>query len=616
MGVQQRTKSLVHDLIASTHSACIDDRAGEILHGIPALEDVDPDSFGISVATADGYVYEIGDTRLPFAIQSISKAFTYGIALSDHGHPFVDSKIDVEPSGDLFNEISLHPTTHRPRNPMINAGAITASSLVKGESVEYQVERVSRIYSAYAGRELKLDEDIYSSQLESGHRNRAIAHMLREFGILEGDPNDAIEVYLRQCSTMVECRDLALMGATFANGGVNPCTGERVISATCTERVLSVMSTCGMYDSAGEWVASVGMAAKSGVGGGILAVLPGQLAIAVFSPRLDEHGNSVRGINVCRHLSDELELHAFHVARGVYGAIRDSYDIVEAPSSLQRPEADRRTLEEHGRRVRIYELHGDLLFAGVESVVRELTKACKGLELLVLDVRRIDDVAEISRQLLAGLRAFLRDQQTELLLVDPDGVLPGQASENGDPRVVFPSIAMATTHCEDLLLARYGAPISPEDEAFDFSDHPLLESVPQELVAELQSHMVARNYADGERIVEEGDAEAGVFLIMTGRVRSSLTTVAGLRRDIATLTPGTCFGDVYIATGNPHPLSMHAEGAVEALELTRAEFEQIREDDPQLHAAVLQVFMYAIHDDLDRSLRALGQGRVVPMTAS
>lgn len=176
-------KSLVHDLIASTHAACLDDRAGDILRGIPALEDIDPESFGISVATADGYVYEIGDTRLPFCIQSISKAFTYGIALSDHGHPFVDSKIDVEPSGDLFNEISLHPTTHRPRNPMINAGAITASSLVKGDGVEDQVARVSRIYSGYAGRELPTDDEIYASQLESGHRNRAIAHMLREFGI-------------------------------------------------------------------------------------------------------------------------------------------------------------------------------------------------------------------------------------------------------------------------------------------------------------------------------------------------------------------------------------------------------------------------------------------------
>jgi glutaminase len=610
-------KSLVHDLIASAHAACLDDRAGEILHGIPALENVDPDSFGIAVATADGYVYEVGDTRLPFCLQSISKAFTYGIALTDNGHDAVDAKIDVEPSGDLFNEISLHPVTHRPRNPMINAGAITASSLVKGASVPERVERVKRIYSGYAGRELDLDEDIYDSQLESGHRNRAIAHMLREFGILEGDPNDAIEVYLRQCSVIADCRDLALMGATFANGGMNPCTGDRVISALCTERVLSVMSTCGMYDAAGEWVAQVGMAAKSGVGGGILAVLPGQLSIAVFSPRLDEHGNSVRGVSVCRHLSDQLELHALHVARGAYGAVRDSYDIVEAPSSLQRPEADRRLLEEHGRKARIYELHGDLLFAGAESVIRELTNACAELEFLVLDVRRIDDVAQVSRRLLAGMRAFLLDHDCQPLLVDPDGLLRPSTSDNGDlGEVVFPTIAQATMKCEDLLLRRHGDPAAPHDDAVILEDHPLLAEVSSELIEALRGRMTPRSYEDGELILQQGDADAGVFLILTGRVRSSLTTVAGLRRDLATLVPGTCFGDVYVATGNPHPLTMHAEGAVEALELTRDEFTRIREEDRELYATVLGVFMYAIHDDLDRSLRALGNGRVVPMTAS
>ena len=162
--------------------------------------------------------------------------------------------------------------------------------------------------------------------------------MLREFGILEGDPDQAVEVYLRQCSTMVDCRDLSIMGATLANGGVNPLTGERAIAASCTERVLSVMSTCGMYDGAGEWIAHVGMAAKSGVGGGIVAVLPGQLSIAVFSPRLDEHGNSVRGIKACRRLSNDLELHALHVARSAHSAVRDSYDVLDEPSPQRAPE--------------------------------------------------------------------------------------------------------------------------------------------------------------------------------------------------------------------------------------------------------------------------------------
>ncbi len=343
-------RTLVNDILAQVHHRWMDDRSGEVLHGIPALENVDPDTFGICLATADGHVYEEGDTDLPFCIQSISKAFTYGMALEDNGTKQVDAKIDVEPSGDLFNEISLHPVTHRPRNPMINAGAIAASSLVRGADVHAQIERVQATYSKYAGRRLEMDEDIYASMQESGHRNRAISHMLREFGILECSPDDALEVYLRQCSVMVTCSDLAMMGATLANLGINPQTGKTVLPQVHMERVLSVMSTCGMYDAAGEWVASVGMAAKSGVGGGIVAVLPGQLALAVFSPRLDEHGNSVRGVQACRQLSQDLELHALHVTRAAHGAIRDSYDIVEAPSSMQRPQADRDVLEAHGRR--------------------------------------------------------------------------------------------------------------------------------------------------------------------------------------------------------------------------------------------------------------------------
>lgn len=603
-------RSIVHDLVASVHERFLDERSGDILHGVPALEDVDPDSFGICLATADGYVYEVGDTRLPFCIQSISKPFTYGIALTDQGVEAVDAKIDVEPSGELFNEISLHPVTHRPRNPMINAGALVAASLVAGETPEEQVERISGVFSAYAGSELTFDDDIFASQAESGHRNRAIGHMLREFGILEGDPNIAHEVYLRACSTMVTCRDLSLMGATWANGGVNPLTGECVLATELTERVLSVMSTCGMYDAAGEWVAEVGMAAKSGVGGGIVAVLPGQLSIAVFSPRLDEHGNSVRAFKACRALSHDLELHALHVARSAHSAIRDSYDIVDAPSAVQRPDADRRVLEEHGQKARIYELQGDLLFAGVESVVREICETDGDLELLAADVRRITDVADVSRRLLFDLRGFLEEQGCEAFLIDPDGVLSEGAGGDGDrPPSAFPSIAAATVHFEDELLNRYGER-PPEEEEFEFAENPALEGVPSEVVDELRRRLEPRSFADGEMIVAEGDAEAGVFLIMRGRVRSSLTTANGRQRSLATLTPGTCFGDVYVVTGNPHPLTMHADGPVEALELTREEFQRISREDPELRAAMLSIFMFAIHGDVDRALRALAGGRL------
>jgi glutaminase len=603
--------SLIEELVESVHGRYLDERSGEILHGIPALEDVDPDSFGICLATADGYVYEAGDTGLPFCIQSISKPFTYGIALTDQGIEAVDAKIEVEPSGELYNEISLNPATHRPRNPMINAGALVAASLVAGGTPEQQVERIASVFSAYAGRELTLDEDVFASQVASGHRNRAIGHMLREFGILEDDPNIAHEVYLRACSTMVTCRDLSLMGATWANGGTNPLTGEEVLSSELTERVLSVMATCGMYDAAGEWVAEVGMSAKSGVGGGIVAVLPGQLSIAAFSPRLDVHGNSVRAFKACRQLSHDLELHAFHVARGAESAIRASYDIVEAPSAVQRPEADRRVLEQHGRRARIVEVQGDLLFAGVESVVREISRAAEDdVELLVVDVRRITEVADVSRRLLLDLREFLRERGCEAFLVDPDGLLSAGPGVAGDARpTVFGSIAAATVFFEDELLKTYGEQ-DPAELEFDFYSHPALVGVESELVERLRGRLRPRSFADGEMIVAQGDAEAGVFLIMRGRVRSSLTTGNGAPRSLATLTPGNCFGDVYVVTGNPHPLTMHADGPVDALEMTRSEFERISHEDPELHAATLNIFMYEIHKDVDRALHALATGRI------
>ena len=601
--------SVVRDLIASVHAACVENRTGDILRGVPALEDVDPDSFGICLATADGYVYEVGDTRLPFCIQSISKPFTYGIALTDNGADLVDEKIDVEPSGELYNEISLHPVTHRPRNPMINAGALVAASLVAGATTEEQIERISRTYSMYAGRELPLDEDIFASQVESGHRNRAIGHMLREFGILKGNPDVAHEIYLRACSTMVTCHDLSMMGATLANGGANPLTGERVLAGDYTERVLSVMSTCGMYDAAGAWFAQVGLAAKSGVGGGIVAVLPGQLSIAAFSPRLDQHGNSVRAFESCRRLSRDLELHELRVARAARSAIRASYYVQESPSAVWRPEVDRRLLDEYGQKARIYEAHGDLLFGGAESVVREISEACRELDLVVLDVRRVGEIAEISRRLLDDLHRHVRAQECQVALIDPhDMVTRTGAGDDVLPK--FATAADAIVWCEDWLIEHYGGR-RPAEDRYRFRDHPLFAQASTRVADELERRMHPRSYTHGDLIVAESDTAAGAFLIMSGRVRCSITTTDSITRHLATLTPGTCFGEVYLVADGPNPLAMHADGSVELYELTRDEFTKISQESPELWAAIVAVFMSTFRDDFDRILRSLATGRTI-----
>lgn len=273
---------------------------GRVATYIPALATADPAWFGICLVTADGAIYEAGDTRQPFTIQSISKPLAYGLVLEQQGEAAVRDRVGVEPTGDAFNSISLAPDTGTPFNPMINAGAIAIASLVRGQNGSRPLEIVLDAYSRYAGRPLTIDQTVYESESATGHRNRAIAHLLRNSGVIAADPEQALQLYFQQCSVLVDCRDLAVMAATLANGGINPLTGLRVARDETVRSVLTVMTSCGMYDFAGEWLYSVGLPAKSGVSGGMLAVLPGQFGIGVFSPLLDSRGNSVRGVRVCQ----------------------------------------------------------------------------------------------------------------------------------------------------------------------------------------------------------------------------------------------------------------------------------------------------------------------------
>src|SRR5829696_1006707 len=207
-------RSPVEHYLQEVHAACAADDTGELAAYIPELALADPDWFGICLATADGRVYEVGDTRTPFTIQSMSKPFAYGLALQDNGRERLAEKVGVEPSGDAFNEISLHPETGRPLNPMINAGAITSTSLVHGATADERFERLLATFGAFAGRPLTVDDAVFSSERATGHRNRAIGHMLRTFDILTEAPEGALDVYFRQCSVQVTCRDVSLMAAT------------------------------------------------------------------------------------------------------------------------------------------------------------------------------------------------------------------------------------------------------------------------------------------------------------------------------------------------------------------------------------------------------------------
>jgi glutaminase len=261
--------------------------SGETAQYIPELAAANPDHFGVALCTIDGDMYAAGDADIEFAIESISKAFAYAIALTDRGFDGVAKKVGVEPSGDAFNKLSVNSKTGLPDNPLINAGAITTHTLVNGKTPRERYDRVAEIMSKCAGRKLRVMEDVYSSEMKTADRNRALAYMLHMTGIIEDDPMAAVEYYTRQCSLAVTAKDLAAMVATLANRGIQPVTKEVIFTPEVCVRVQSVMLTCGMYDYAGDWVTAVGIPSKSGVGGGIIGTVPGQGKFMRFTDETD-----------------------------------------------------------------------------------------------------------------------------------------------------------------------------------------------------------------------------------------------------------------------------------------------------------------------------------------
>ncbi len=303
--------SPLRDVLRDLHAQYKSVSDGAIATYIPELAKASPDTFAISIVTVDGQVVEVGDHQELFSIQSISKPFMFGLALEHHGREKVLEKVGVEPTGEAFNAIVLDEASNRPFNPMVNAGAIATADLIDGKDFPERVGKMISLFSRYCGRPVYVDNSVFMSERGTGHRNRAMAHLMLNFGMVRDRVEETLELYFQQCSMLVNCHDLAVMAATLANGGVNPMTGERVLESAYVKDLLSVMYTCGMYDFAGSWAYRVGIPAKSGVSGGVLAVVPGQFGIGVFSPPLDAQGNSVRGIKVCEALSQRFGLHVF-----------------------------------------------------------------------------------------------------------------------------------------------------------------------------------------------------------------------------------------------------------------------------------------------------------------
>ena len=291
---------IYRDALAQAYREWKGVKEGKNADYIPVLAKVDPALYGIVLVTVQGTIYEVGAARNEFSIQSVSKPFTLARAIEGAGWEAVQKRIGVNATGQAFNSIlaiELFQSQKRPPpgNPFVNAGAIATVDLLPAANADQKWDVILGMYSAFAGRPLTVNDEVYKSESETNTHNRAIVALLKDYEVVKGDPAEALDLYTRQCSVNVNARDLAVMGATLANGGRNPISNQQVVSATTASKVLGVMATAGLYETTGDWLVATGVPAKSGVGGGIVAVMPGRFAIGTFAPPLDEAGNSVRG---------------------------------------------------------------------------------------------------------------------------------------------------------------------------------------------------------------------------------------------------------------------------------------------------------------------------------
>ncbi|MEM9538563.1 MAG: glutaminase A [Cyanobacteria bacterium P01_E01_bin.42] len=299
----------------SLHQKYLTTETGAIADRIPELAAAKAEWFGISVVTTGGKIFEVGNSDRPFTLQSISKALVYGMALEDSGREMVRSKVNIKSAGESANAVALDEHSQLPYNPMVNAGAIAITDLIEGNSTTDRLNRILQKFNLYTGRDVNISFPVFLSEKAAGHRYRALAHLLLDVGAIGDRIEETLDLYFQHTSILINAKDLAVIGATLANGGINPITKERAIDERYVRDVMSMMIACGLDDYSGEWAYEVGIPAKSGVGGGILAAVPGKLGIGVFSPLLDSMGNSIRGIEVCKELSRKFGLHLFDTVK-------------------------------------------------------------------------------------------------------------------------------------------------------------------------------------------------------------------------------------------------------------------------------------------------------------
>ena len=589
-------------IIAELHEKYRHCDEGSVADYIPELAKANPDWFGICVITADGHVYSIGDSEQTFTIQSISKAFTYGMILDEHGIEKVEKRIGVEPSGEAFNSISLDPVTGRPLNPMINAGAIASTGMVPGRGFEERFEQIRQRFSQFAGNDLQVDDDVYQSESQTGFRNRAIANLLRNFEMLDDPVEEAVEVYFKQCSILVNCKNLALMAASLANGGVNPVTGERVLKPENVEKVLSVMSTCGMYDYSGEWIFTVGLPAKSGVGGGVLGVLPGQLGVAVFSPRIDAKGNSVRGLKTFEELSSLFDLHLFNYPVISNHVIRRIYRLNEVGSHRQRPKRHHDVIREHGHRVTVIEMQGDLFFSAMERLIRAKSDLEEQFETVVLDFGRVGMTDRATQDLLLRVARKLTDGDKEMIIVDPMRLIERAGFDSETFKVAFADeLDVALERCEDQIIKdRVEAPMVTG--LVPFHEFEIFQSLDSRELSAVEGFLEMESFPPGHRILAQGSHPDHIYLLAKGLVSiyHQGENPEQKAQRIAAFGPGVCFGDIAVIDQSPRSADVWADHPSTCYTLSATSLAKLEDQHPDIYAKVIRNVLLINIDRLRR----------------
>lgn len=602
----------IETYLADLHQVLAADMSGEVATYIPELAHADPKSFGISLATVDGTIYSVGDTNQPFTIQSMSKPFTYGWVLQELGRDAVLKKVGVEPTGEAFNSIVLDTVHNRPFNPMVNAGAIAVAALLPGADAKARSRAMGALFSDLAGRPLSVDQAVFQSERDTGHRNRAIAYMMLNSGMIDRDPAEILDLYFEQCSYLVTCEDMALMAATLANHGTNPRTGQRVFQPEVVRDILTLMSTCGMYNYAGEWAYEVGIPAKSGVAGGIMAVIPGQLGVAVYSPPLDRHGNSIRGVKVCQKLSADFALHLFSDRTNVATVVRREVRANVIASKRIRAKAERDVLDAEGHRIAVIEVQGGLFFGSAEILARRLTTLAAGSIGLIIDVKRVNytdpSAEQLIAQTIASLPAGVHVALTNLDAGGPLARLHGMVTHPDFARKIafFEDVDRALESYEDLLLESLKGGGLPTK--FALADLDILRGLSKADLKLMESAVNSFQFAKGEQIIRAGDEARLFFVIARGSASIFITLPDGTKRRVATVGPGFTFGEMAILDGGRRSADVFADEPLVCYGFSVERIHELAKDAPQLFSTILVNMVKTLSDRLRRAndeIRAL-----------